>query len=64
MNILVEKLTKFYRKSQVTFILLAIMIIYFIFITLNGGTTNVDILIKYGALFPLLLFNINNIIDL
>lgn len=52
MNILVDKLKKFYDKSKVTFILLTIMIVYFIFMTLNGGTTDVETLIKYGALFP------------
>ena len=28
------------------------MIVYFLFITLNGGTTNSQALIKYGAFFP------------
>lgn len=32
--------------------LLAIMIIYFIFMTLNGGTTDTRILVRYGAMFP------------
>lgn len=49
---LIERLKNFYKKSKVTFILLAIMIIYFIFITLNGGTTDVETLVKYGAFFP------------
>ncbi len=47
-----EKLKAFYKKSKVTFSLLAIMVFYFIFITLNGGTTNTESLIKYGAFFP------------
>ena len=50
---LTARLAFFYRRSKVTFILLAIMIFYFIFITLNGGTTNVQTLIKF-ALYPLL----------
>ena len=28
------------------------MIIYFIFISLNGGTTNVETLVRYGAFYP------------
>lgn len=47
-----EKLKRFYHNSKVTFVLLAIMIIYFIFMTFNGGTTNTLTLIKYGALVP------------
>lgn len=46
------RLEFFYRRSKVTFFLLTAMIIYFIFITFNGGTTNVDTLIKYGAFYP------------
>ena len=47
-----EKLIDFYKRSKITFIFLSIMIVYFIFITLMGGTTDVETLIKYGALFP------------
>lgn len=47
-----EKMKAFYHKSKVTFILLSIMIIYFIFISLNGGTTNTEALLRYGAMFP------------
>lgn len=47
-----EKLKHFYKKSKVTFTLLSIMIIYFIFISLNGGTTDTETLVKYGAMFP------------
>ncbi|HZJ76246.1 MAG TPA: rhomboid family intramembrane serine protease, partial [Oscillospiraceae bacterium] len=46
------KLATFYKRSRVTFIFLTIMIIYFVFITLNGGTTNVEALVKYGAFYP------------
>ncbi len=49
---LMARLAFFYRRSKVTFILLAIMIFYFMFITLNGGTTNVQTLVKFGALYP------------
>ncbi|MCK9268366.1 MAG: rhomboid family intramembrane serine protease [Alkaliphilus sp.] len=49
---LIARLAFFYRRSKITFILLAIMIFYFIFITLNGGTTNVQTLVEFGALYP------------
>ena len=49
---LIARLAFFYRRSKITFIFLTIMIVYFIFITLNGGTTDVETLIRYGALFP------------
>ena len=52
MLILKDKLRFFYKKSKVTFILLAIMLIYFIFMTLNGGTTDTRVLVRYGAMFP------------
>lgn len=48
-----EKLKSFYRKSKVTFVLLMIMIVYFILMTFNGGTTNGQVLVRYGAMFPL-----------
>jgi len=48
-----ENLKDFYKKSKVTFVLLTIMIIYFIFMSLKGGTTNTKILIRYGALVPI-----------
>ena len=47
-----ERLINFYRKSKVTFALLAIMIVYFIFVTINGGSTNGEVLVRYGALYP------------
>lgn len=47
-----KKLELFYRKSQITFILLTIMVGYFIFMTLNGGSTNPETLVKYGAFYP------------
>jgi len=47
-----DKLVDLYRRSKVTFIFLAIMIVYFLFITFNGGSTNVETLLRYGALFP------------
>lgn len=47
-----NKIIDFYYRSKVTFALLAIMIVYFIFLTLNGGSTNTETLIKYGAFVP------------
>lgn len=47
-----EKIMKFYKKSKITFSFLMIMLVYFIFITLNGGTTDSQTLVKYGAFFP------------
>lgn len=35
-----------------TFVFLNIMIVYFILMTLNGGTTNIETLLRYGALYP------------
>ena len=54
-----EQIMDFYRRSKVTFILLSIMIVYFIFMTFNGGTTNNLTLIKYGAFFPPLIIGYN-----
>ena len=45
-------LVNLYRKSKMTFILLSIMLLYFVFLTLNGGSTDTRVLIKYGAFFP------------
>lgn len=47
-----EKLKKEFKKTPVTFIFLIIMVIYFIIISLNGGTTNGQVLVQHGALFP------------
>ena len=47
-----DKIINFYKKNPVTSTLLTIMIVYFIFLTLNGGSTNIETLVKYGAFFP------------
>ncbi len=47
-----EKIINFYKKSKVTAVLLSIMIVYFIFLSLNGGSTNPQTLLKYGAFYP------------
>lgn len=46
------RLAQLYKNSRITFIFLSIMVAYFIFISLNGGTTNSQALVKYGAFFP------------
>lgn len=45
-------LVNLYRNSKATFTFLTIMVVYFIFMTLNGGTTDAQNLIRHGALFP------------
>lgn len=47
-----EAIKDFYKKSKVTFIFLASMIVYFIIMTLNGGSTDAETLVKYGAFYP------------
>lgn len=47
-----KELVGFYEQAKVTFVMLVIMIIYFIFVTFNGGTTDPETLVKYGALYP------------
>lgn len=48
----IERFKDFYNRSKVTFTFLAIMVVYFIFMSLNGGTTDIETLIRYGAMFP------------
>lgn len=45
------KYKRWLRKPFVTYILLAIQSILFIMMTLDGGSTNTDTLIRYGAKF-------------
>lgn len=47
-----ENLKRLYKRSPVTTIFLAIMVGYFILISLNGGTNDVETLVRFGALFP------------
>ncbi len=47
-----ENIKRFYRRGRISFIFVTIMILYFIFISLNGGTNNLEALVKYGAFFP------------
>ncbi len=53
------KLEEFYKRSKVTFIFLAIMIGYFIIMSINGGTTNAANLVRFGALFPPFILQFN-----
>lgn len=54
-----EKLTRLIKESPVTFTFLVIMIIYFIIITLNGGTNDIETLVRFGAFFPPFIFKYN-----
>lgn len=47
-----EKLINNYKKSPVTYSFIGIIITYFIIMTLNGGTTNPENLVRFGALYP------------
>lgn len=48
---ILERLKDFYNRSKITFTLLSIMVVYFVFMTLNGGTTNGQNLVRYGAMY-------------
>ena len=54
-----DKIINFYKKSKVTFSFLVIIVVYFIFISLNGGTTNSMALLKYGAFYPPIIVKFN-----
>lgn len=54
-----NRIVNYYKKSPVTTILLAIMVVYFIVISLNGGTTNSQTLVDFGAFFPPYIFQNN-----
>lgn len=45
---LIEK----YKRTPVTFTLLGVIIVYFIIMTVNGGTTDTKTLVRFGALYP------------
>lgn len=47
-----SRISNYYKNSPVTTVLLGIMIVYFVVISLNGGTTNSQALVDYGAFFP------------
>lgn len=47
-----NKLSNYYKNSPVTLGFMAIIILYFVVITLNGGTTDSETLVRFGALFP------------
>lgn len=48
----IENIKRYIKTSPVNSTFLAIIIVYFIIITLGGGTTNVETLVKFGAFFP------------
>lgn len=54
-----KSLERYIKKNPVTFMFLVIIIIYFIVISLNGGTTDGQTLLKFGAFYPIniLLYN-------
>lgn len=47
-----DNIVDYIKKAPVTAALLAIIVVYFIVITLNGGTTDTQTLVRFGALFP------------
>lgn len=49
---MLENIKRFYKRGKISFIFVIIMVVYFIFISLNGGTNNMEALVKYGAFFP------------
>lgn len=49
---IIDRIKLFSKRSPVTAILLAIMGVYFVVISLNGGTTNTQALVNFGAFFP------------
>ncbi len=49
---MIDKIKDFYKRSKVTAIFLTIMLGYFVFLSLNGGSTDSYTLAKYGAFFP------------
>lgn len=47
-----NRIKDLYARSPVTIVFLSIMVIYFVVMTLNGGTTNSETLVRFGALYP------------
>lgn len=48
----IDEIKRLYNRSKTTFLFLSIMVGYFIFLTLNGGSTNSYTLLRYGAFYP------------
>lgn len=48
----IDSIKQYYKNNPVTFTLLVIVIAYFVVMTLGGGTTDSETLVKFGALFP------------
>lgn len=49
---MIDRIKKQYERGRVTFAFLLIMLVYFIFLSLNGGSTNTETLLRYGAFYP------------
>lgn len=47
-----DRVMDYIKKAPVNAALLTIITVYFILITFNGGTTDVETLVRFGALFP------------
>lgn len=47
-----NRIKNYYNNSPMTVTFLGIMIAYFIMITIGGGTTDSQTLVRFGALFP------------
>jgi len=54
-----RRLTRLIKESPVTFTFLLIMVLYFILITLNGGTGDIETLVRFGAFYPPFIFKYN-----
>ncbi len=55
----IESIKRYIKRSPVNSSFIAIIILYFIIITIGGGTTDTRTLVKYGAFFPPLISEAN-----
>lgn len=51
-NDFIDNIKDLYKRSKVTFSFLLIMIVYFIFLTIKGGSQDPETLLIYGAFYP------------
>lgn len=54
-----ESIKKYIKTSPVTASFLAIIATYFIVMTFNGGTTNIENLVRFGAFVPVFVEELN-----
>lgn len=54
-----ENIKRYIKRSPVTSSFLLIIVIYFAIITLGGGSTDIETLVKYGAFFPPFISELN-----